>query len=349
MAYQDSDGFDHYSTASLRWTVSGTAPTIGTAYRRFAPPAGLPGQGLSLSGGSYLYRPLASNQPTLIGKVAYLFQALPGSTAGIMGFDAGVANTLSALVVSSAGALEFWTQYQAAYAVLQLSTGPGVLAPATYYGIEWQIFFSNTGTGTLQVWVNGVQVINATGLTTAAGGYAYGARVQLGSNQGAGTYAYFDDYRVWDATGSTQNAPAGTDSRIYTKLPSGAGATANFTPNGAAANWQCVDDNPPPGGTTYVSGASSGLIDAYAMPSAGFSAFTAAPLMVVARSYVAQTGGHTVKIGVDSSGVQGYGASMTPGSGYGFTDACIPNDPNTRAPWAAAAADAAQHCKQQTA
>lgn len=347
--YQDCDGFDDYTTASQRWTVNGTAPTYSSAYARFAPPSGLPGLGIYMPALSYMTRTLQSNQATLIGKVAYYPLAYHGAGVGataIMGFDNSNPNTLTALTFHASGAVQLWTQWQSPYAVLRYASGPSVMSPLNWYGVEWLVTLDSSGAGVLKVWVNGFQLINASGLVTCPSGMTYGNRVWLADNSCPGVY--FDDFRVWDNTGSTQNAPLGTDSRLVTKVPSGVGAATNFTPNGAAANWQCVDDIPPDDDTTYVSGAASGLIDSYAMPSAGF---TAAPSMVVARSRVRKDDGATrsLNIGVSSSGAVGVGSSIVAGSTYANVDSCIALDPNTSAAWAAAAADAAQHYKQETA
>lgn len=341
-AYQDCDGFDHYNTASLRWSVFGTAPTIGTAYRRFAPPSGLPGQGLYRPSGTYLQRPLLSAQQTLIGKISYCPLAYPSTVAGIMGFYPSSGSNLTALVWNSAGEVQLWTSFQSPYDALLVSSGPGVLAPNGYYGIEWIVTLSTTATGSVQVWVDGTEVLNATGIVTQPTGYNYATSVQLFDNGGPAAYA--DDYRVWDNTGTTQCAPIGTslqDSRLITKLPSGAGALAQFTPNGASANWQCVNTNPPPGDTTYVSGATAGLQDAYDTPSAGF---TAAPVMVVARANARKDDSNTrqLAVGVDSGGHTAVGATATLNSTYAFVDGCIPDDPNTSAPWTAVGADGAE-------
>jgi hypothetical protein len=345
-AYQFADGFDNYNSATLLYeTVAGTI-TYGTAYRRFVPPAGLPGQGIKFSGGvfSSIRKNLLSNQATLIIKVAVYFTGF-GST-----------NTYGNpfLAVSDGTGVQWWLTLLQSGAIglsksgnsgpLVAQTGPGVIATNTWYGIEIEVTISST-VGTCSLWVNGVSALAVTGINTQSTSNAYGNQVSLGDLENRLANFYADDFRVWDSTGSTQNAPAATDTQIITKLPSGAGAFASWTPNGAAANWQCVDDNPPDDDTTYVSASVASAQDAYAMPSAGLSQ---APLMVVARSRVRTDGGtHTLEIGVVSGGFDAAGATFTPGSTYGFIDSCIADDPATTAPWTAAAADAAQHWKNE--
>jgi|HubBroStandDraft_6_1064221.scaffolds.fasta_scaffold00599_15 hypothetical protein len=346
-AYQFADGFDNYNTpAEMYEFVTGTAP-ISSSYARFAPPAGLPGQGIKFAtSGAAVRKTLPSNISTAIVKCSFYVSQLPpaGPISSFLSLQNSGVDYCNFLV-TAAGGIGIRSGLGSPTIIDQ--TGPGVLAPG-WYGIEVEVILSPTA-GAVTIWVNGLQVavwtlLNLTGSSIN--------QVEIGDISGGGLNGWYaDDFRVWDTSGSTQNAPIGVsgfDSRIITKLPSGAGAATNFTPNGAAANWQCVDDNPPDGDTTYVSGATVGLTDAYAMPSAGL---TAAPLMVVARSYVRRddAGPRQLAVGVSSSGFTGLGSAINLGSSYAFIDGCIALDPDTSSAWTAAGADAAQHFKEEIA
>jgi hypothetical protein len=345
-AYQFADGFDNYNTASTMYSVNQTAPIYSSAYRRFAPPAGLPGQGIKFSGaaGASITRNLSSNQATLIIKIAANFPSFPASANPfLIALDSGVNQW--ALQVTSAGALQLLSG-----GTVQATTPPGVMSTNAWYGIEAEVTIAN-GTGTAAIWLNGIQVINASGLYTQYYGSSgpYANQVAIGDVYGNGIAPMFDDFRVWDNTGTYQNVAAGAlnqDTQLVTELAAGAGAFTQFSPNGAAANWQCVDDNPPDGDTTYVSGATVGLQDAYAMQNPGLAA---APLMVLARSYARKDDSNPrqLAVGVSSVGVSSVGPTVTLGSTYQFIDGCIPLDPNTVAVWTAAGANAAQHYKEE--
>jgi hypothetical protein len=343
--YQFADGFDNYNSASLLYELVNGSISFSSAYARFPPPAGLPGQGISIStGGAYIRKNLQSNQATLIIKIAFKPANYGGSSGAGNPFlavlDAGTAQCYFQLLPSGAV-----TVYSSA---MVAETGPGVIALGQYYGIEIEITIGSS-TGAVQIWVNGFQVLTATGLNTQRSSNAYANQVAIGDIADNNLSGYFDDFRVWDSTGSSQNAPLGTDSRVVTKLPSGAGSTTQWTPNGAAANWQCVDDNPPDGDTTYVSSSTIDNVDTYAMPTAGF---TAAPVTVVSRIYARKDDGATraEEIGVQSSGSALSGGNPTLGSTYAFYDGnCSVEDPHTLAPWTAAGADAAEFWMMETA
>jgi hypothetical protein len=343
--YQFCDGFDNYNSASILYeTVSGT-PVYSSSYARFAAPAGLPGQGVYLSSG-YIQKNMQSNQATLIAKVAYRALSTPSSFTSILGFLDGNSSAFQVAVGwNNAGAIEAINGYQHVGGGTVIATSaPGVIAPLQWFAVE-VLLTVNGASGVLQVWVNGAEVLNLISLNTQFTSNAWANQVRLADSTNPG--AYFDDFRVWDNTGSTQNAPIGSgfDSRLLTKLPSGAGGLTQWTPNGASANWQCVDDNPPDGDTTYVSSTSTNY-DSYALPSAGI---VVPPFMVVARSYYRKDDANTrtFQNGVRSGTSNALGATFTAGSSYAFVDSCIPNDPATSAPWTAAGADAAQHLKYE--
>lgn len=74
-----------------------------------------------------------------------------------------------------------------------------------------------------------------------------------------------DNIVVYSATGNPPNTWT-PETRILETLPTGAGGETGWTPNGAASNYQCVDEQPSDDDTTYVSAASAGLRDAYSVP-----------------------------------------------------------------------------------
>jgi hypothetical protein len=346
-AYQFDDPFDTYNTASTVYeTVSGTI-AYSSSYARFAPPAGLPGQGIKINSfGAYVRKNMQSNQGAFVIFLAVNFASLGSSGAGgnpfLTVYDSGTSQW--SLVVFSSGALGIIRGNTGA---VQTQTGPGVVATGQWYGIELQVTVAST-LGAAQVYLGGVQIINATNMNTQQSGNSWGNQVAIGDiNNNGLNGAMLDDFRVWDTTGSTQNALVGRDRRLVAKVPTGAGALTTWTPNGAAANWQCVDETPPDGDTSYVSSTGTNL-DSYAMPSAGFTGN--APTMVVARSLVRKDDANTrtFQNGVRSSSTNGLGSgTYTVTSTYAYFSSCIPLDPNGSIAWTAATADAAQHLKYE--
>jgi hypothetical protein len=348
MAGQFVDPFDHYSdTTTMYEQVVGT-PVISSAYARFPTIGSYPNKGVKLPGGSGRIRKnLKSNQGTLICFFSYGGPLPTSSWNAILSFyDNGAWQ--ASIGVTSTGAIVVY-QGSGGSGVFQVSSALGLLSSSVVpsHGIEVQIVIAASGAGSVQVWLDGNQVINASGISTAQSGNNYANQAALGYVSGTGADIYCDYFRVWDNTGSYQNAPIGYDTRKLTKLPTGAGGLTAWTANGAAANWQCVSENPPDDDTTYVS--SAGLLsDSYAM---GTSGLTGVPSMVCVKSRVRKDDGatRTLQIGVRSGSSNGLGSAYTMGSTYAWVDGFISVDPATGSPPTAAAADAFQHLKTESA
>jgi hypothetical protein len=336
-AYQFTDGFDNETSAAIYEATAGGTITYGTSYARFSPPSGLPGLGVRVQN-AWLQKNMQSNQATFIIKLALNISAIGGG--GIIGaLDSG--NFQWMLAYQPSGELQL---LRGQTGTVQASTGPGAVTANLYTAIEIEVTVGSS-TGAVNIWVNGTPVLSATGLNTQATSNATANQVRIGDCDMNGMIILLDDFRVWDGSGSAQNAPLGTDSRIVTKLPSSAGLLTGWTPNGAAANWQCVDDNPPDGDTTYVSSTAVNNQDSYQMPTAGL---TQAPVMVVARSYIRRddAGPHTAAVGVQQGSSGALGPTITIGSTYQFIDGCILVDPSTGLAFTAGGADTLEHLKE---
>jgi len=354
MLYQFADPFDHYNTPTLMYeTVSGTV-TISSAFTRFPAIAGFPNQGINVVGGG-VRKNLKSNCSTLIYRLSFGIGAMPFNNQILLSLW-DTATLQCFLGITPTGALQFYTQVATFNPVPIGPSSPlGLIAPTTgtkpNHGVEIVVIFA-AGSGSVACYLDGALVIPLTGgLTTIKSGNAYanqigiGAPNSLGFNNGLNVYA--DWLCVWDNTGSSQNAALGFDFRKLTKLPVGAGDLTQWAANGAASNFQCVNENPPDDDTTYVS-SSSPNSDSYAMGTAGFSGV---PSTVVAKSRVRKDDANTrsLQIGVRSAGSNGLGSTYTLGTSYVFIDSCIPVDPATGLVPTSAAADAYQHLKSETA
>lgn len=352
---QFTDSFDHYNTAflqaqSMYENVSGS-PVISTAYARFPAIGSFPNYGVSIPANGFLRKNLKSNQPTLIAFLSFGVASLPASnTAGLGIFvDNGVGQIGAG--VTPSGAIQFRNGDNAVLA----TSAPGLVAPSPTskpnHGLEIQVTISNAS-GSVLAYLDGALVISLTSGDTQNSANAYANQFQVGVASGnlgfAGSTGIYCDYvRVWDITGSYQNAPVGFDVRKLAKLAVGAGDLTQWTANGAGANYLCTNEASPDGDTTYVSSTSTNY-DSYAM---GTSGLTGVPSQVVVKSYARKDDGATrsLQIGVRSSSANGLGTSFTLGTTYTWVDACISVDPATGFPPTAAAADAFQHLKFESA
>jgi hypothetical protein len=351
MGYQTVETFDHYNTAflgSMFDSVNGS-PLVSSSYARFPAIGGFPNQGVFVPSGSALRRNLKSNAATLIAFMTFGVPSLPGSPQVILPFwDAGTMQCF--LGLTATGALQFFTQVPTfAPIAIGPSSSFGLITASSkaVHGIEVQVTFSASG-GSVECYLNGALVITLTGgLNTIKSANSFANQIGINAPPGAGynngLSIYCDYLRVWDTTGSYQNALVGFDVRKLTKLAAGAGDLTQWTPNGATFNWQCTNEASPDGDTTYVSSTSTNY-DSYAMGTSGFSGV---PSMTVVKSIARKDDGatRTLQIGVRSSSTNGLGSAFTMSSAFAVLDTCISVDPATGSPPTAAAADAFQHLK----
>jgi len=349
--YLWADGFDDYTLLS-EFFDSVQNPdlvpiTISNSYARYAPPAGCPGQGLLITGDSQVaafkkFNAGATPSTVVIG-VAMMLPNLPGGGFASFLFGSAISflgNLIGVfgLALNGAGQLFFCADNNPGN-LIGTKTPTGTIGAGQWHYYEIAITISAT-VGTAALYLDGSLLLNLTGLDTITGA---GEPANVGYLQlGGETTVYYDDLYALGGTLS----PLGS-TRIITKMPAGVGDLTGWTPNGASANWQCVDEIPPDGDTTYVS-ASSSVTDSYVVPLAGLGSLSAfPPAFTVTRSIARfdDAGPHTLENGVRSSGANGLAAAVSLSSSYAVVDGYIVNDPATSAPWTSAGADAAQILK----
>ncbi len=206
----------------------------------------------------------------------------------ILGYDGNVPggfDTKTILSVATNGAL-------VAYAyggTTPLGTGTTNFCDGNYHWVEVQIVFATTATGSITVTVDGVReihVINAVTLTGSAPDGSVG--LGCGANNGGASCAnWFDDFIVWDNTGTAFNTYPIGQQRISTLNPSAAGNSAQFTAS-AGANY-AVAAQPYAGAATLTSTV-TGQTDLY--ETTGLGAFNPSTInAVVCNVYASNPGG----------------------------------------------------------
>ena len=353
--YQFADGFDNYGTsynmvAGYPWSfIQGTATVVTTDFR-FAPPAGLPGGCVELNQNNYLRQNLIGNPNEMIVCFGFKTAALPasGETLMIYFWDSGASQC--GLAITSNGALQFWRgdgNGNLKVAQIGPTSTAGLVSPNTWYGFVADVVFSNT-VGSVSLYMNGgaTAVIPLTGsLNTGPSGHAYATQCSIGPDNSSTGLMKFDDVMMLDTTGAFFNSRPTTNTRIYTKVPTGIGTYTNWTPVGLTNNWQNAAVMPPSLSDYNLSNVGA-QHDSYAVPLIGL---TSSPLLVLVRGSLweddAQT--HTpsllMRTSVADGGVDSIGAATTAlTSAPLFYDTPFQNDPNTGAPWSGPNADAAQ-------
>lgn len=158
-----------------------------------------------------------------------------------------------------------------------------------------------------------------------------------------------DDFYILDTSGATNNdflataPPSATTPRVIDPLPSAAGDSTQWTPHGAASNWDCVNDDSVDDDSSYVSSSTVGQLDLYQMsnlPSLSGASVRGVLQWMRARKDDATT--RAVAQAMKSGATTSLDSDMVLSTSYANRYRILETDPNTSAPWTEAAVNAVQ-------
>lgn len=324
MALLFCDGFDHYNpgtdpTNANKWTQIGgggggtwtqTAGRIGAFAMRLT--RGASGGNGVVSAGHTL---ITQTPSTVICGAAFRAAAL--QLVDIFGFDDATAGTTQVQIrISASGSIRVLrngTQIGSDSAL-------GVLITNAWHFIEAKVVVASGTSGSVQVWVDTIQVLNITGVNTQGSTNLWVNRIVIGdraNGQSAGITYDYDDFYWLDTTSGLGNSgnPLG-DSRIITLLPSGnsgdvSGHDQWAQTGGTGGNfWTSVNEATQDADTSYLSSSTVGQIASFTHASlpAGIATVRAVQFNLTARKddVGTRTIGPTQRNGVtDSTGTTG--------------------------------------------
>lgn len=218
-----------------------------------------------------------------------------------------------------------------------LYTSPSNLTQASVWQYLEFGFILSTTTGTLAVRLNGIQLTSQSSLNTQ--GSAAGSVDRVGwAGSGYVTHFYYND----GVGASPQNGFMG-DVRVVALRPTGAGASTQFTPTGAATNWQVAATNPPAPATKHNDSATVGATDLFtvgALP-AGLGQVFGVRVCVQASKTDAGTRTMATKLRSGSTTATS-GSNVMLATPVYMQDSVRQVDPATNAAWTQAAVNASQ-------
>lgn len=193
-----------------------------------------------------------------VQQIAINFSSTAGNSTQLFGVREGVTRHAE-VYVTAAGVV----QVMRAGTVVASSAASVVAIGSGYHLVEAKIKIHDT-TGYAIVKVDGIEVINATGLDTRNGGTGVCDRHYIGNRNAlsiTNTVAHVDDYVMIVVDGTAPNDFIG-DAHEERLTPNGAGNSTQFTPS-AGANYAAVDEVVGDDDTTYVSSSTVGHKDTY--------------------------------------------------------------------------------------
>ena len=328
-----ADGFEDTAAADLATDYSLVGvPTLVTG-RRVGTTAVACNPGVSVR------RTIGGTEATIFQSAAVNFQsfnATPSAGRHFMRFIEGTTVHLSLFALDN-GAIAV---YRGDFVTL-LGTSAAFFALSNWKWLQVKAVISDT-VGSVEIRdASGVVILALSAIDTRNAGSGYCDTVSLGSTGGtAGNAAYFDDWHVWDGTGTICNTWT-NDTRIDHRLPTGPGNSAQFT-SSSGANWSAVDEvtfNT----TDYVESATAGQKDTYAFGDITHSPPSIFSVVMTAVGQKDDAGARALKLVARSGGADYAGAATTLNQGS-YTRAVDVRevDPATGAAWTQTGYNAAE-------
>ena len=344
MALQWADPFDTYATAQLgaMWTLGvGSGALIQSATVRTGASA-LQLNSTQTPQGSvtraFGAEGVAAAPSTVIMGVAFQPNVLSnyGTNNVLFGlYDGGISTQQISLLVTNGGALIVRRGDSNSGTTLGTSAS-GVVINGTFQTIEWKVVFATTAVGSVTVQVNGVVVLTLTNVQTAQSGNASASVYSLGnptSNFAGAASGFYDDFYCFDGTGTTNNAMLG-DWKVTVQTPSAAGRVTTWAQTGGTGGqpWTAVNEVPPDGDTSYVSSATPGQIEDFAL-SALATATTIYAVLVLAYARKDDAGTRTLGLGVGNNTTENFDAGQNLTAGYIYYGRPMDRNPITTVAW----------------
>lgn len=343
------DGFDHFDPAALRpnglaCAGYGKAVYAGACQSVDGRRAG--GRALRYDANharleTMFSKIVASPASTLICGCAVRLEGLP--TVGVRLPLLFVENNASTpqrheIHIADDGTLQLW-KYESGY-YTRLGASWVTLTPGAWRYLELKVV-EGSGTGSVEARLDGLVVLTVTGLSITTGGKLQRAGVCVKALSSTLPALSIDDFYLINTSGSLNNTYLG-DVRIDALRPMAAGGSTQWTPVGAAANWDAVDDAWP-NEADYVTAATLGQRDLYAMQDLpAMTSPTVLAVQSVLLASKADAGSAGVKAVAASGASTAMGALHNLAMDPQYFTHVYETDPNTSAAWTEAGLNAAQ-------
>jgi hypothetical protein len=267
---------------------------------------------------------------------------LPYRTTGrpSWSFRDGSNAVLVTVAVSTTGSLDVYRGDAFSGTLLGSSTGPVVTSNAWQH-IEMRVF-TNATTGSVEIKVEGVTVVNLTNQNTTATAMAqvsfrYDSSVNSPGNPTP--FAAIKDLVIWNTSGTYNNTFMGPVV-VYSLIPD-ADVALNWTPS-TGSNGYSILDNRPPDDTQYLSAGNSPIPQEYeaSLTNLPVDVTSVKAIQTVVRATKEDGGDGNLQITLRSGANTTSGANRPITASFTYWRDTFEADPTTLAPWTPGAVDA---------
>jgi hypothetical protein len=203
-------------------------------------------------GGGDVTKRIPGGVSTAISGIAFYTSSLPYDHY-FLGFANSANNMNVELRIDTLGLLYVPIRQGAAYYYTNI-----YISINTWYYVEMKAYCASSG-GYVIVRLNGVEILNVSGINTAySSGNPNTERVKIRGHDGF----FFDDWYICDNSGTKNNDFLG-DIKVLSYTPTRDGSRIDFSPVGAASNYQAVNETLQNSDTNYVTQSGIGMYDLY--------------------------------------------------------------------------------------
>lgn len=239
-------------------------------------------------------------------------------------------NTLVSFAVRTDGRVSAYRGYAEGGTLLGTSATPAFTANSWQH-VEFKVF-SHASTGTVEVRVNGVSVLNLTGQNTTGTAITQWC---INSNVTSGSFShpfYVKDIVVWDTNGSLNNNFMGSVS-VKELIPN-SDVSLNWSLTGSATGYGAVNEAPPDDDTKYIyAGTTPPAADVMGLTDLPVDVTSVRGIMMVTRSKNTDGGDGKLQMGMVSGASTGLGTDRQLSTAYTYYTDIMETDPNTAAQW----------------
>lgn len=339
------DGFDHYGLGApgIALALNGAYATLVGDISNVNPRTGV--ASLVCEGNSVWRRVFKASGTKFGVGGAFYCPALPGVAGStfLFNFQDNNAGSQVQIRLDTSGTISAW-QGVFAGALLGMSSGPVVPAKA-YTHVEAAVFCATSG-GSVEVRVNGVTVISATGVNTNPTGYGSLAQV-AGQTTFSDSGFQLDDLFAWNGDGVLNNDFLG-DKKVYTVVPNADTAQADWTPSSGSAGWAMISNIPPVDASNYIQAENAGELSVFGLGNLPGTVVSIAGVVIATRMWKTDAGSSHVTPGMLSESANADGDNHSITSAPTYWHDVFEVDPATGALWTVAGFNAADYYIDRT-
>ena len=246
-------------------------------------------------------------------------------------------NAMVSIVVTPSGAIQ--ARSGGAYGAALGTSGPAVILANAWQHVEAKVFMSAT-VGTVEVRVEGITVLNLTGLVLSANPVNQFVSYFSGSNF-VGGLMYQKDLVEWDGAGAINNNFLGSV-QVMELLPD-SDIAFPWAASTGTTGYNLIDDAPPNEDTDYIYAIDPPPAAAkFGLSNLPVNVTSVKALMAIHRSRKTDGGDGNAQTGLISGASTALGADRPITTTYTYWLDVIETDPATAAAWTPGAVNAAQ-------